>query len=628
MRGKSNITCPQCRSSHAVPMGGVRGFPADLVLQNALDIESLQGSKASAKPIPCNMCTEDDPATAHCPTCSKFLCDFCCKAHKRLVDYRSHKVVPLDKMDTEAMKAFERPLHCPQHTEEVLKLYCKTCNVLICRDCTIVNHREHKFGFVKDIRPEIQQQLQEMKQAISLKQQEFQKHLEYTKSAERSRESHSSALEIRINTSFDAAIVKLESQRKQLLQQEANARSTDMKQIWAQKESVEVTLANIAGSLGYIEQLCSCPNDRDMLAMSSEAIKQLSSLQEKCWSSQSRLSLLTFTDMELSSEAVGTLKGVSFTISIVCDGVNPQVPIQGQSMTYTGYSPVSHAIAMTPAYGNQLSFGQSIPRRDQEYGTSRSSPSALRLGQSMQLTVQVTSNDGQELTSLAVPSISITDNARGNKLTAYTMQHQGRGSWLLTIEPLYCGRYTVQASLRHMMEMTQSPEVVQSQQYVTHARRRRRADVVSSSFPTGQQRMNDDLCQHTFTVTGAPAIGTRVRRGPNWQDGDEDGGQGGKGTVTQQPDGEQVQTSQQYEHQQVDYRQMPGVRMATLATRSFNEIGQMPGQYRQTPGVRSHQVQERMHQVSVKWDNGNSGIYTWNEHKCIFHIELVPGLSH
>ena len=327
------------------------------------------------------------------------------------------------------MKAFERPRHCAQHTEEVLKLYCKTCNVLICRDCTIVNHRDHKFGFVKDIRPEIQQQLQEMKQAISLKQQKFQKHLEYTKSAERSRESHSSALERRINTSFDAAIAKLESQRKQLLEQEANARSTDMKQIWAQKESVEVTLANIASSLGYIERLCSCPNDRDMLAMSSEAIKQLSSLQEKCWSPQSltRFSLMEFTEKVFSSKAVGSLNSVPFTISImpITDFADEDV-YQGQRGRYQ--------VEYVHQYGEYL------------------------LGQRVQFTVQVggVASNNQELSSLAVPSISITDNARGNTLTAYTMQHQGHGSWLLTIEPLHCGRYTVQASLRHMMEMTQS----------------------------------------------------------------------------------------------------------------------------------------------------------------------------
>ena len=36
---------------------------------------------------------------------------------------------------------------CPKHKGEVLRFYCETCQVLICRDCTVVDHRhpEHQY---------------------------------------------------------------------------------------------------------------------------------------------------------------------------------------------------------------------------------------------------------------------------------------------------------------------------------------------------------------------------------------------------------------------------------------------------------------------------------------------------
>ena len=131
---KSNIQCPQCRSTHAVPSSGVNELPSDMVLANALDFHSLKEKEKSAQPIPCNMCTEDDPATTYCPTCSKFLCEFCSKAHKRQVDYRDHKTVSLGDLDAETIKGFERPRRCSHHSGELLKLYCKTCHKLICRE--------------------------------------------------------------------------------------------------------------------------------------------------------------------------------------------------------------------------------------------------------------------------------------------------------------------------------------------------------------------------------------------------------------------------------------------------------------------------------------------------------------
>ena len=69
------ITCPQCHSIHSLPNGGVGGFSDDRVLENALDFHSFKESQEKSVSLPCSMCTEDDPAIAHCSTCSKFLCE-------------------------------------------------------------------------------------------------------------------------------------------------------------------------------------------------------------------------------------------------------------------------------------------------------------------------------------------------------------------------------------------------------------------------------------------------------------------------------------------------------------------------------------------------------------------------
>lgn len=153
------IVCPRCRSTHDVPGNGAGGFPSDLVSTNALAFnQDIQKPRAeSTKPVTCNACTEGDTATTHCPSCNKFLCEFCSKAHARLLEYRQHKVVPLDEVDVKALKSFQRPRYCSQHRGEILRLYCKTCHTLICRDCTIVDHREHSYDFTSALRPQIEQ---------------------------------------------------------------------------------------------------------------------------------------------------------------------------------------------------------------------------------------------------------------------------------------------------------------------------------------------------------------------------------------------------------------------------------------------------------------------------------------
>lgn len=38
-------------------------------------------------------------------------------------------------------------LYCPLHTQEVLKLFCETCDVLTCHSCLMVEHKEHRWDW-------------------------------------------------------------------------------------------------------------------------------------------------------------------------------------------------------------------------------------------------------------------------------------------------------------------------------------------------------------------------------------------------------------------------------------------------------------------------------------------------
>ena len=49
---------------------------------------------------------------------------------------------------------------CTEH-DKTLKLFCFDCERLICRDCTIIEHKEHKFEFVKKCAPEDRRRLRE-----------------------------------------------------------------------------------------------------------------------------------------------------------------------------------------------------------------------------------------------------------------------------------------------------------------------------------------------------------------------------------------------------------------------------------------------------------------------------------
>ena len=390
------ITCPQCRSEQAVPQKGVGEFPTDFVLENALDFEAIKESKTKTATIPCGVCAEDDPATVHCPTCGKFLCEFCSTAHKRMIEYRDHKMVPLDKLDSGSMKSFTRLRYCTKHSGEVLKLFCKTCKKLICRDCTIVDHRSHDFGFVTEVRPEIQNSLESALKGVKEKKKELEKHLTFVNELASGHDMYYTGLKAEINAAYDSFIKTLETRRKQLLAQQQGTQTATLKQIWAQKEFLEMSIATAESSIRYCSQLSACSNDTDALAMSSTASHQLESLQKVDWKPTSHLDLpvpLVFKETKAEGlKETGSLNGMTAT--------NSQIQIQVK-----------------------------------EEAVSK------KVGESQRLTISMVSKSGRPLVVL-VPKITIKPYYYNSTVT-HTLEYTGNGTWLVQFTPQSEGTHTV-----------------------------------------------------------------------------------------------------------------------------------------------------------------------------------------
>lgn len=110
--------------------------------------------------VRCTGCksTESD-AVARCFDCANFLCPNCVMAHQFMHCFEGHRVLNLgdSKMEqTETRNSIvisgsgsggvnggsngEKALFCPRHKTELLKYFCRACNVPVCKECTITDH--------------------------------------------------------------------------------------------------------------------------------------------------------------------------------------------------------------------------------------------------------------------------------------------------------------------------------------------------------------------------------------------------------------------------------------------------------------------------------------------------------
>lgn len=148
------ITCPTCRNETRIPDLGIESLPTNFFVNNLLAYLSLEGEhlEKARSERKCQTCDEPelaDVATSKCVDCSSVMCGTCVADHKRARATLDHRVVALLGLDTDCDKQeLDRYSisFCKTHTRNVIKYYCMTCDTTVCRVCTILEHREHRYG--------------------------------------------------------------------------------------------------------------------------------------------------------------------------------------------------------------------------------------------------------------------------------------------------------------------------------------------------------------------------------------------------------------------------------------------------------------------------------------------------
>ncbi|XP_060777843.1 E3 ubiquitin-protein ligase TRIM33 [Neoarius graeffei] len=92
----------------------------------------------------CGGC-DDAALSGWCKECEEALCSDCVSAHQRVKVTRNHTVIP-----QESQSGSSTSLRCTSHKRERLKFFCVTCEQLTCRDCQLIDHRNHSFLLLEE----------------------------------------------------------------------------------------------------------------------------------------------------------------------------------------------------------------------------------------------------------------------------------------------------------------------------------------------------------------------------------------------------------------------------------------------------------------------------------------------
>ena len=161
--GGGPFYCPECRKETSLPAGGVAGLQPAFFVERIKDLHGKMARAEGKVEALCEQCA-GEKSVAFCRQCAEFICGDCSRSHTKMKVFSGHVVASLEDLKKGGVKNIplkEVPARkCAEH-DKTLKLFCFDCERLICRDCTIIEHKEHKFEFVNKCASEGRRRLRE-----------------------------------------------------------------------------------------------------------------------------------------------------------------------------------------------------------------------------------------------------------------------------------------------------------------------------------------------------------------------------------------------------------------------------------------------------------------------------------
>ena len=238
----------------------------------------MQENTSSGKSLVCEHCDSGDSAVSRCTNCSVFMCEFCVTAHKRIIAFKGHQILSLAEVQKLGSKALVKPAFCGKHAGEVLKLFCETCQETICRDCTIVDHREHKYNFVADVAERERKVVQGVLEETKAKDSAVEEAVKAVQTMESCVQAKTAEVSKEVDVFFDEQMKALEYLRASLQNELTTQEQVKLKELGSQRKMLTLSLAQLRSSVEFVEKALADGEDMELLSMKQQLVQRLAQL--------------------------------------------------------------------------------------------------------------------------------------------------------------------------------------------------------------------------------------------------------------------------------------------------------------------------------------------------------------
>ena len=169
----------------------------------------------------------------------------------------------------------EKAMNCSKH-DDPLRIFCETCEKVICRDCTIGDHRNHNCTPIKDIYDKHHKELETSLNPVKKMMDNIVNVLTALTKRENEVREQGDMVKREIHVIVEETIEKLRQSERQLTRKAETATDHKLQVLSSQKKSAEMSLSQLKDCKEFIEQSLKTGSQQQVLMSKKQMMKRMS----------------------------------------------------------------------------------------------------------------------------------------------------------------------------------------------------------------------------------------------------------------------------------------------------------------------------------------------------------------
>nr|XP_002737949.1 PREDICTED: tripartite motif-containing protein 45-like [Saccoglossus kowalevskii] len=277
------VICPLCRRKHDIP-GGISNVENNMFINQLVEVFNVRDEN-TCQPIKCTACAESE-VIKRCLDCAMDVCDNCARAHTKFPVTRNHTIITLEEYKSDKTGQLHSAVYCDKHPDNQIKLYCDTCEVAICLECTVIDHHHHHCKYLDNAASEFKEKLSVMVKEMKVKEKEGRQSIVSVQKVSDSLESNFKQEESKlcqfVEKMMEETSRKIRDNGATLMKEIEDVHKVMQSNLKAQLKQLETSTSDLTRTREFAENLLTHGNASHLMSAKKSMSSELPRLLEMC----------------------------------------------------------------------------------------------------------------------------------------------------------------------------------------------------------------------------------------------------------------------------------------------------------------------------------------------------------